>query len=61
MSYFFVTIFFQVVSLALDGMTGASQERMRVEHKTQAHAMMYSVNKWSLFLLGTGWFVVKRR
>ncbi|XP_057294160.1 solute carrier family 35 member B1-like [Hydractinia symbiolongicarpus] len=42
-----------VVSLALDGMTGASQERMRVEYKTQAHAMMYSVNKWSLFLLGT--------
>jgi len=38
--------------LTLDGMTGASQDRMRGTYQTQAHSMMYSVNKFSIIMLG---------
>jgi len=41
-----------LVSLTLDGLTGASQEKMRGEFSTKAHAMMFSVNKWSALYLG---------
>jgi len=41
-----------LLSLTLDGMTGASQDRMRGSYKTQAHAMMYNVNKYSILILG---------
>ena len=41
-----------LISLTLDGMTGASQEKMRAEFSTKAHAMMFAVNKWSAVYLG---------
>jgi len=41
-----------LVSLTLDGLTGASQDKMRAEYSTKAHAMMASVNKWSTLYLG---------
>ncbi|XP_033732057.1 solute carrier family 35 member B1-like isoform X2 [Pecten maximus] len=48
-----------LVSLTLDGLTGATQERMRSDYKTGAYSMMLNVNLWSLVwstigLLGTG-------
>lgn len=41
-----------VVSLTLDGLTGASQDKMRVESQTNAHRMMFNVNRWSILYLG---------
>jgi len=41
-----------LLSLTLDGMTGASQDRMRGSYRTQAHNMMFNVNKFSILLLG---------
>lgn len=38
----------QLVSLALDGLTGACQDRMRSDHKTAANSMMYWMNMWSV-------------
>ena len=35
-------------------MTGVFQERMRGDHKTLAHTMMYGVNKWSTIILAIG-------
>lgn len=43
-----------LISLTLDGLTGASQDRMRGEHKTQANSMMYSVNVWSILWTAIG-------
>ncbi|XP_021349736.1 solute carrier family 35 member B1-like isoform X2 [Mizuhopecten yessoensis] len=48
-----------LVSLTLDGLTGATQERMRTDHMTGAYSMMLNVNLWSLLwsaigLFGTG-------
>lgn len=37
-------------------MTGASQDRMRGSYKTQAHSMMFNVNKYSILLLGISKF-----
>jgi len=41
-----------LVSLTLDGLTGASQDKMRSEFSTKAFSMMFSVNKWSALYLG---------
>jgi len=41
-----------LVSLTMDGLTGAVQERMRSEHKTKSGHMMLSMNKWSIAFLG---------
>jgi len=41
-----------LVSLTLDGLTGASQDKMRTDFKTQSHPMMFNVNKWSIVILG---------
>ena len=41
-----------LISLTLDGLTGASQDKMRAEYKTQSHPMMLNVNKWSVVILG---------
>lgn len=41
-----------LVSLTLDGLTGASQDKMRAEFSTKAYSMMLSVNKWSSLYLG---------
>ncbi|XP_076437096.1 solute carrier family 35 member B1-like [Babylonia areolata] len=43
-----------LVSLMLDGLTGATQDRMRGEHKTGATSMMFSVNAWSVLWLAIG-------
>lgn len=36
----------------MDGFTGALQERMRSEHKTQSAHMMLRMNLWSTYILG---------
>lgn len=41
-----------VLSLTMDGITGAIQERMRTDYKTKSLHMMSSVNKWSVAFLG---------
>ncbi|KAK3585799.1 hypothetical protein CHS0354_010580 [Potamilus streckersoni] len=43
-----------LVSLTLDGLTGATQDKMRAEHKTGGYSMMASVNLWSLLWLAIG-------
>lgn len=43
-----------LLSLTLDGLTGASQDKMRNEFSTGAHSMMLAVNKWSMLYLGAG-------
>lgn len=40
-----------LLSLAMDGMTGAVQERMKTEHRTKSGHMMYRMNLWSTFFL----------
>merc|ERR1740131_133374 len=37
-----------LVSLTCDGLTGAVQERMKLEHKTKSGHMMMAMNKWSI-------------
>ena len=46
----------QLTSLTLDGLTGASQDKMRSEHRTGASSMMFSVNFWSILWLALGEF-----
>lgn len=36
------------LSLTMDGLTGAVQERMRADHQTKSGHMMLSMNKWSV-------------
>ncbi|KAH3700672.1 hypothetical protein DPMN_075649 [Dreissena polymorpha] len=43
-----------MVSLTLDGLTGASQDRMTAEHKTGAYQMMLHINLWSVLWLAVG-------
>jgi len=48
-----------LISLTCDGLTGAVQERMKLEHATKSGHMMLAMNKWScgylaLALLGSG-------
>lgn len=50
----FYLVYFQLVSLTLDGLTGAVQDRMRSEHKTGAYHMMFSINIWSVLWLAIG-------
>lgn len=40
-----------LVSLCMDGLTGAIQERMKAEHQTKSGHMMYKINLWSSFYL----------
>ena len=42
-----------LVSLTLDGMTGATQDKMRVEHNIRSHYMMQKINICSFLILGT--------
>ena len=51
-----------LVSLTCDGLTGAVQERMKLEHQTKSGHMMMAMNKWSvnylavaLAFIGRGW------
>ena len=48
-----------LVSLTCDGLTGAVQERMKLEHGTKSGHMMLAMNKWScgylaVAILGSG-------
>lgn len=40
-----------ILSLLMDGMTGAIQERMKTEHQTRSGHMMFSINLWSTIYL----------
>lgn len=42
-----------LLSLTMDGLTGAIQERMKAEHQTKSGHMMYKINLWSTFYLLT--------
>lgn len=41
-----------LLSLTMDGLTGAVQERMRAEHKSKSGHMMLSMNFWSFIFSG---------
>ena len=41
-------------SLAMDGFTGAIQDKMNSNHKLSPHKMMYNMNKWSCLYLFVG-------
>ena len=41
------------LSLSMDGLTGAIQERMRAASKPSAQHMMLAMNYWSTLILGT--------
>jgi len=45
------------LSLTMDGITGAIQERMRAEHKTKSSHMMLSMNLWSTAYLAVALLV----
>ena len=45
-----------IVSLAMDGLTGAIQDKMNLGHKTNPHFMMYNMNLWSCLWLLLGKF-----
>lgn len=40
-----------ILSLTMDGLTGAIQERMKTEYSTKSGYMMYKMNLWSTFYL----------
>ncbi|RWS05296.1 solute carrier family 35 member B1-like protein [Dinothrombium tinctorium] len=44
-----------MVSLLMDGLTGAIQERMKTEHQTKSGHMMFNMNLWSIIFLGIAW------
>ncbi|GFY58171.1 solute carrier family 35 member B1 [Trichonephila inaurata madagascariensis] len=46
-----------LISLTLDGITGAIQDRMRAEYQSKSGHMMYSTNLYSTFILGIAVFV----
>ena len=41
-----------LLSLTMDGLTSAVQERMRAEHKTKSGHMMLNMNFWSMIFSG---------
>lgn len=41
-----------LLSLIMDGLTSAVQDKMRAEHKTKSGHMMYSMNVWSAVFSG---------
>ncbi|GAB6031946.1 hypothetical protein CHUAL_010330 [Chamberlinius hualienensis] len=41
-----------LISLAMDGFTGAVQDRMRAEHQSKSGHMMLSMNLWSVLFSG---------
>ncbi|CAL1278375.1 unnamed protein product [Larinioides sclopetarius] len=46
-----------LISLTLDGITGAIQDRMRAEYQSKSGHMMYNINLWSTLVLGVVVFV----
>jgi len=47
-------LYFQVLSLAFDGITGGAQDKIRDEHHPHAHVMMVWMNVWSVLYLVIG-------
>lgn len=43
-----------MASLAMDGMTGGIQDRIRAQYKTQTYTMMLAANLWSVLYLFIG-------
>lgn len=43
-----------LISLAMDGLTGAVQDKINASHRTHPHVMMYSMNIWSCLYLFIG-------
>jgi hypothetical protein len=43
-----------LISLAMDGLTGAIQDKMNASHRTDTHTMMYNMNIWSCLYLFIG-------
>uniref|UniRef100_T1J0P0 Sugar phosphate transporter domain-containing protein n=1 Tax=Strigamia maritima TaxID=126957 RepID=T1J0P0_STRMM len=41
-----------LISLTMDGLTGAFQDRMKTEHQTKSGPMMLNMNFWSVIFLG---------
>ncbi|NXU81025.1 S35B1 protein, partial [Oreotrochilus melanogaster] len=50
----FISVFSQLLSLTLDGLTGVSQDHMRAHYQTGSNHMMLNVNLWSTLFLGAG-------
>ncbi|PSN41949.1 Solute carrier family 35 member B1 [Blattella germanica] len=46
--------FLLLLSLIMDGLTGAIQERMRAEYQTKSGHMMVNMNLWSILFVGIG-------
>jgi UDP-galactose transporter B1 len=46
-----------LLSLSMDGFTGAVQERMKSEHQTKSGHMMLNMNLWSILFLGVALLV----
>jgi UDP-galactose transporter B1 len=49
--------FLLAISLVFDGITGGVQDKLRAEHRTQAHRMMLWMNTWSAIYLLAGLLV----
>nr|CAD7393758.1 unnamed protein product [Timema cristinae] len=49
--------FLLILSLTMDGLTGAIQERMRSEHQTKSGHMMLNMNFWSILYMGVALFL----
>nr|CAD7432264.1 unnamed protein product [Timema monikensis] len=49
--------FLLILSLTMDGLTGAIQERMRSEHQTKSGHMMLNMNLWSILYMGVALFL----
>jgi hypothetical protein len=49
----------KIVSLALDGFTGAIQDRMNTHHTTKTHSMMFNINIWSCLWVFIGNLIAK--
>lgn len=47
-----------LVSLAMDGLTGAIQDKMNANHRTDSHVMMYNMNVWSCIYLFIGMLTI---
>jgi len=43
-----------LLSLTMDGLTGAIQDRMKADHQSKPGHMMLSMNKWSVGFLAIG-------
>ena len=50
-----------IMSLAMDGFTGAIQDKMNAGHKPDPHSMMLNMNVWSCLYLFIGKQILLRK